>query len=61
MNTQTTLATPSDMERVLREIADQSKPAAIFGDAFGNEEAVRRVAAEYPEIAFAFGSGLGPD
>ncbi|MCD4671086.1 MAG: BMP family protein [Anaerolineaceae bacterium] len=49
-----------DMERVLREISEESKPAAIFGDAFGNEEAVRRIAAEYPEIAFAFGSGLGP-
>lgn len=49
-----------DMERVLREIAEKSKPAAIFGDAFGNEEAVRRVAAEYPQIAFAFGSGGGP-
>ena len=32
----------------------------IFGDAFGNEEAVRRVAAEFPEIAFVFGSGFGP-
>lgn len=49
-----------DMERVLREIAENQKPAAIIGDAFGNEEAVRRVAAEYPAIAFAFGSGLGP-
>jgi basic membrane lipoprotein Med (substrate-binding protein (PBP1-ABC) superfamily) len=49
-----------DMERVLREVAEQQKPAAIFGDAFGNEEAVRRVAADYPEIAFVFGSGLGP-
>jgi len=49
-----------DMERVLREIAETKKPAAIFGDAFGNEEAVRRVAAEYPDIAFVFGSGLGP-
>ncbi|HMN11295.1 MAG TPA: BMP family protein [Bellilinea sp.] len=49
-----------DMERVLREISDKQKPDAILGDAFGNEEAVRRVAAEYPEIAFAFGSGLGP-
>lgn len=49
-----------DMERVLREIATTKKPAAIIGDAFGNEEAVRRVAAEFPEIAFAFGSGLGP-
>ena len=49
-----------DMERILREVADQKKPAIIFGDAFGNEEAVRRVAAEYPEIAFVFGSGVGP-
>lgn len=49
-----------DMERILREVADQKQPDIIFGDAFGNEEAVRRVAAEYPEIAFVFGSGLGP-
>ena len=49
-----------DMERVLREVAEQQKPDLIMGDAFGNEEAVRRVAADYPEIAFAFGSGLGP-
>ncbi len=49
-----------DMERVLREVCDQQKPDVIFGDAFGNEEAVRRVAAEYPSIAFVFGSGLGP-
>lgn len=49
-----------DMERVLRETAEQQKPAIIFGDAFGNEEAVRRVAVEFPNIAFVFGSGLGP-
>jgi basic membrane protein A len=49
-----------DMERVLREVAEQQQPDIIFGDAFGNEEAVRRVAADYPDIAFAFGSGLGP-
>jgi basic membrane lipoprotein Med (substrate-binding protein (PBP1-ABC) superfamily) len=49
-----------DMERVLREIATNQKPAAILGDAFGNEEAVRRVAAEFPQIAFAFGSGVDP-
>lgn len=49
-----------DMERILREVAESKKPAAIFGDAFGNEEAVRRVAMEYPEIAFVFGSGFGP-
>lgn len=49
-----------DMERILREVAEQQKPDIIFGDAFGNEEAVRRVAADYPAIAFVFGSGLGP-
>jgi basic membrane protein A and related proteins len=49
-----------DMERILREVAEQTKPDIIFGDAFGNEEAVRRVAADYPEIAFVFGSGGGP-
>ena len=49
-----------DMERVLREVAEQKKPDIIFGDAFGNEEAVRRVAKDYPQIAFVFGSGGGP-
>ncbi len=49
-----------DMERILREVAEQTKPNIIFGDAFGNEEAVRRVAKDYPEIAFVFGSGGGP-
>lgn len=49
-----------DMERVLRQVAEQKKPAAIFGDAFGNEEAVRRVAKDFPKIAFVFGSGGGP-
>ena len=49
-----------DMEIILREVAADSAPAIIFGDAFGNEEAVRRVARDFPEIAFVFGSGLGP-
>jgi basic membrane protein A and related proteins len=49
-----------DMERILREICDKEKPDLIVGDAFGNEEAVRRVAADYPKVAFAFGSGNGP-
>ncbi len=49
-----------DMERVLQEVAEKNKPDVIFGDAFGNEEAVRRVAADYPDIAFVFGSGGGP-
>jgi basic membrane lipoprotein Med (substrate-binding protein (PBP1-ABC) superfamily) len=49
-----------DMERVLREICEKEKPDLIVGDGFGNEEAIRRVAADYPEIFFAFGSGSGP-
>jgi basic membrane lipoprotein Med (substrate-binding protein (PBP1-ABC) superfamily) len=49
-----------DMERVLRETAEQDAPDIIFGDAFGNEEAARAVAADYPDIAFVFGSGQGP-
>lgn len=49
-----------DMERVLREVAETQAPDVVFGDAFGNEEAVRRVAAQYPAIAFVFGSGGGP-
>jgi basic membrane protein A len=49
-----------DMERVLRQVADRDQPDIIFGDAFGNEELVRRVAADYPDIAFVFGSGGGP-
>ena len=49
-----------DMERILREVAEESAPDIIFGDAFGNEEAVRRVATDYPEVAFVFGSGGGP-
>ena len=49
-----------DMERVLRETAEQDQPDIIFGDAFGNEEAARAVAADYPDIAFVFGSGGGP-
>lgn len=49
-----------DMERVLREVCEQEKPDIIFGDAFGNEDPVRAVARDYPEVAFVFGSGGGP-
>ncbi|RDI75802.1 putative ABC-type transport system periplasmic component/surface lipoprotein [Gaiella occulta] len=49
-----------DMERVLRQVAGKNKPDIIIGDAFGNEEAVRRVAKAFPRIAFVFGSGGGP-
>ncbi len=49
-----------DFERELRQVASDLQPDLITGDAFGNEEAARRVALDFPEIAFVFGSGLGP-
>ncbi len=49
----------ADFEKVLREYADKGYDI-IFGDAFGSEDAVRRVAKDYPKIAFVFGSGEGP-
>lgn len=49
-----------DMERILREEATKNNPDIIFGDAFGNREGVAKVASEFPEIAFAFGSDGGP-
>jgi len=52
--------TSDAMERSLRDIATNQEPAAIMGDAFAAEEAVRTVAAEFPEIPFAFGSGEKP-
>lgn len=54
------LDTADKMERGLRDIATNEKPAAIMGDAFAAEEAVRKVAAEFPDIPFAFGSGEKP-
>lgn len=52
--------TSDAMERTLRNIATNEQPDAIMGDAFAAEEAVRKVAAEFPDIPFAFGSGEGP-
>jgi basic membrane protein A and related proteins len=52
--------TSDAMERSLRDIATNEKPDAIMGDAFAAEEAVRKVAAEFPDIPFAFGSGEKP-
>ena len=48
------------MERTLRQIAEEDKPDIIFGDSYGNEEAARAVAKDYPKIAFVMGSGGGP-
>ena len=52
--------TADAMERTLRNIASSEEPDAIIGDAFAAEEAVRKVAAEFPDIPFAFGSGEKP-
>lgn len=46
------------MERTLRDVARKHNPKVIFGDAFGNEEAVRKVAKEFPKVAFVFGSAM---
>lgn len=54
------LNTSDAMERSLRDIATNEKPDAIIGDAFAAEEAVRKVAAEFKDIPFAFGSGEKP-
>ncbi|HEV7813214.1 MAG TPA: BMP family protein [Leifsonia sp.] len=51
------LHTADEMERALRDIATNQKPDIIIGDAFAAEDAVRAVATEFPDIAFAFGSG----
>jgi len=49
----------ADFARVLHEYA-QGGYQLIMGDSFGTERITRRVAREYPDIAFVFGSGLGP-
>ncbi len=49
----------SDFARVVREYAEQGN-GLIMGDAFGTERITRNVARDYPKVAFAFGSGIGP-
>jgi basic membrane lipoprotein Med (substrate-binding protein (PBP1-ABC) superfamily) len=51
------LGAPEERERGLRDIIETDDPDLIIGDAFGAEDAVRAVAADYPDTAFAFGSG----
>lgn len=48
------------VETEMRKAINDRKPDLTIGDGFGNEEAVRKVAAENPKIAFAFGSAGGP-
>ncbi len=49
----------ADFARVMREYAEKGY-GLIMGDAFGAERIARRVAKDYPKIAFVFGSGIGP-
>lgn len=49
----------TDYIRVLREYAE-SGVALIVGEAFGISREVRKVADEYPEVAFLMGDSFGP-
>ena len=49
----------ADFARVMREYAEKGYQL-IMGDAFGAERIARRVARDYPDTAFVFGSGIGP-
>jgi basic membrane protein A len=49
----------SDYQRVLRQFARDGY-GLITGDAFAAEDVARRVAKEFPDVAFVFGSGQGP-
>jgi basic membrane lipoprotein Med (substrate-binding protein (PBP1-ABC) superfamily) len=49
----------ADFARVMREYAEGGYQL-IMGDSFGAERIARRVAADYPDVAFVFGSGIGP-
>jgi len=51
--------TAGDFARVLRDYAEQGYQL-IMGDSFGTEKITRRVARDYPQVAFTFGSGIGP-
>jgi basic membrane lipoprotein Med (substrate-binding protein (PBP1-ABC) superfamily) len=49
----------ADFERVLRQYA-RGGTQLIMGDAFAAEEVTRKVAKQFPKVAFVFGSGGGP-
>ena len=49
----------ADFARVMREYAEGGYDL-IMGDSFGAERIARRVAKSYPNVAFTFGSGIGP-
>jgi basic membrane protein A len=49
----------ADFARVMREYAEKGYKL-IMGDSFGAERIARRVAKDYADVAFVFGSGIGP-
>ncbi|MCP8937092.1 BMP family protein [Alsobacter sp. SYSU M60028] len=49
----------TDYERVMRQYAQEGNDL-IVGEAFAVERAARKVAADYPKIAFLMGSSFGP-
>jgi basic membrane protein A and related proteins len=49
----------ADYSRVLRQFARDGY-TMISGDAFAAEDVTRRVAKEFPDVAFVMGSGQGP-
>ena len=54
------LVTPFPGARRVGDNRPRHDGGCIMGDAFAAEEAVRKVAAEFPDIPFAFGSGEKP-
>lgn len=49
----------NDYERIMRQYAEEGNDL-IIGEIFGVERAARRVAANYPKVAFLMGSSFGP-
>ena len=49
----------ADFARIMREYAENGYQL-ITGDSFGAERIARRVARDYPQVSFVFGSGIGP-
>jgi basic membrane protein A and related proteins len=49
----------NDYERIMRQYAEEGTDL-IIGEIFGVERAARRVAANYPTVAFLMGSSFGP-
>ena len=49
----------ADYERVMRQYAEKGH-ALIVGESFAVEDAARRVAKDYPKVAFLMGSSKGP-